>query len=220
MVEKKFKFWQKEDKEMSEALGDAPIIIVTDSANIATESERKSVTLSGSKGEHARMFSKFFRSVTSDVDELGILTLFVCQIKSKIQMGPFKGNPETFLAEEAIKFHSTIGLRTQRISMIKDNENEKVVDVILFRTVKNQMANPLQEAKIDLYFGKGFDYYVSLTDLLHNLYGAKKRPGGTYELPKLGLKWRGRKGLRKLMKDPKARKAIRKLIRSPIRIKV
>lgn len=213
----------KTTKEFSEHLNNLPIIIVVDSTSIATRAEREVGSGSGGKGEHARLLSKFFRDVIPDVKDLNVLLVFVCQIKSKIQMGWHggHGNQETFLGEEAIRFQSTIGLRTQRIKIVKDSDGERIGDVVLFRTVKNQVANPMQECEVDLYYGKGLDRYGSLCDMLVNFYGAKKKQGGNYELKKLNLSWKGRLGLKRLFKnDPKVEEEINKLISTPVRIKV
>lgn len=206
--------------EFEKELKDIPILIITDSLNIATRSEKEGEIGKGSKGEHARLMSEFLRKITPDISNLNIAILFVCQIKSKLNMGyGGRGPKETFLAEDTLRFHCTIGLRAQRISTLRNKNNDRYADIDLYVTTKNSCLPPFREAEIELHYGKGFNYYTSVTDTLLEYYNAEVK-GSWYNHPGIG-KWQGKDGIRKLIeKDAKIQRAINKVLSSPMKIEV
>jgi recombination protein RecA len=203
-----------------EAIRKIPIAIVMDSVSIQTEAE-----LGGSKekGGHARAVSEALRKIIPDVGRLNIAVVFVCQKKSKINIGWGSYGPqETMLAESALRFQCTIGLKTIKTKSLKggsDGDNN-IGDTVKLICVKNSCIPPFQTGFIEIYYGKGIDYFVSLCDALVKFYGAKKTKQ-TYKLKSVGVEWTYKNGLRKLFKkDPRAARKIRKLLAEPTEDKV
>lgn len=209
------------NKDIEKELEDIPILIIVDSLNIATRAEKEGEIGKGGKGVHARLMSEFLRKITPEISKLNIAILFVCQIKSKINMGygGGRGPRETFLAEDTLRFHCTIGLRAQRISTLKNKANDRYADIDLFVTTKNSCLPPFQEAEVELHYGKGYNYYASLNDVLLEYYGTEAK-GSWYSHPDLG-KWQGKDGLRKLLEgNKKLTRAVTKILASPAKIKI
>jgi recombination protein RecA len=212
----------RKDSVFAKEIENIPILIIVDSVSIATKAEKEAEEVGkGAKGVHAKIMSEFLRNTIPEISKLNIAILFVCQIKSKINIGygGGRGTKETFLAEDTLRFHCTIGLRTQRISTLRDSKNNRYADIDLYVTTKNSCIPPFQEAEIELRYGKGFNYYVSLTDTLLEYYEAESK-GSWYSHPDIG-KWQGKDGLRKLLeKNPKQWNNIDKILRSPAKIKI
>lgn len=210
----------KKDASLSDEISKIPILIIDDSVSIATRGEKTGELGKGGKGVHARIMSEFLRGITSDISKLNIAILFVCQIKSKINMGfGGRGPKETFLAEDTLRFHCTIGLRAQRISTLRNKANERYADIDLFVTTKNSCIPPFKEAEVELEYGVGYNYYASLTDTLLEYYGAESK-GSWYSHPDLG-KWQGKDGLKKLIESNKRLEAtIANILKSPAKIKI
>ena len=198
-----------------------PIAIILDSVSIKTEAE-----LSGrkEKGGHARTVSEAMRSIIPDIARLNIAVIFVCQRKSKINIGSWGGYgpQETMLAESALRFHCTVGMKMMKIKTLrsgKDGDN-KIGDMIKVMSTKNSCVPPFQTGMVEIYYGKGIDYYVSLCDALEKFYGAKKIKR-TYHLKSIGVQWTDKRGLEKLFaNDPKAAREIRKLLTKPTKMKI
>lgn len=214
---------QRKKEKSPKAIGGIPVLIVVDSVSVATKNERNADEYGkGGKGEHARLISQFLRDITPDISRFNIAIIFVCQIKNKINMGPFagRGNNETFLAENALRFHCSIGLRSQRIATIKSQNKIRIGDVDLFSVTKSSCLPPNRQAEAELYYGEGFDYYSSLCDLLVQFYGVVIN-GSWYSIEKLGLKWQGKNGLGKILsKDPKMQKKVETLLQEPMRMEL
>jgi recombination protein RecA len=78
---------------------------------------------------------------------------------------------------------------------------------------------PFQDAEIEIHYGKGFNYYASLTDTLLQYYGAEKA-GAWYKHKELG-KWQGKDGLRKLLeKNTDLQAKVEKILASPATVKI
>lgn len=222
---RKSKLKDKKKAEQAKAqiklLKKIPIAIILDSVSIKTEAE-----LGGrkEKGGHARAVSEAMRSMIPDIARLNIAVIFVCQRKSKINIGSWGGYgpQETMLAESALRFHCTVGLKMMKIKTLrsgKDGDN-KIGDIIKVISTKNSCLPPFQTGTVEIYYGKGIDYYVSLCDTLEKYYGAKKVKR-TYHLKKLGIQWTDKRGLKKLFeKDPKAKKKVQKLLTKPTKTKI
>ena len=211
----------RDDAKLSDEISKIPILIVVDSVSIATRAEKIGELGKGGKGVHARLMSEFLRGITPDISKSNIAILFVCQIKSKLSIGfgGGRGPKETFLAEDTLRFHCTIGLRAQRISTLRNKANVRYADIDLFVTTKNSCIPPFREAEIELEYGVGYNYYASLTDTLLEYYGGEVK-GSWYSHPELG-KWQGKDGLRKLVEKNKRLEAtITKILRSPALIKI
>jgi recombination protein RecA len=210
----------RNDDALSEGIKTIPLLIIVDSVSIATRAEKEGEFGKGGKGEHARLISSFLRRITPEISKANVAVLFVCQIKSKINMGyGSRGSKETFLAEDTLRYHCTIGLRTQRISTLRNSKNVRYSDVDLYVTTKNSCLPPFQEAEVELHYGIGFNYYASLTDTLLEYYGAESK-GSWYSHKDIG-KWQGKDGIRKLLeKDPKKKEAINKILATPMTVNI
>jgi recombination protein RecA len=216
-IKKEVKSLEKNPEKL-EQFKKMPILIVFDGISIGTEAE-----LAGGKekGGHARVVSQAMRVITPDIYHLNIAIVFVCQQKSKIQIGfnASFGDQETWLAEKAIRFHCSAGIKTIKIKTLKGGSDidNKIGDVIKTICIKNSLLPPFRTATAEIYYGEGIDYHINLCDTLVRYYGATIN-GRTYKLKDPDLEWVSKGGLKKLFENNKhAERMINRLLRKPAR---
>jgi len=191
---------------------ECPLVILADSMSIATHAEVES---GSGLGEHARLLSRHMRIVTPTVAKLNACVIYVCQKKEKINTGwGGYGPKDTFLGENSLKFHSSAGLRMTKVKTIKNSDNDAIGDIVVAQTIKNSCIPPLKKAETEVYYGQGFDYWASVTELLAKYYGATKGTQGKYSHKGLGIEWKKRTLGKMVEADPKLGRRIRKLIAS------
>jgi len=115
----------------------------------------------------ARLMSQAFRKLPSAVHRAGACLLFINQIRYKVNMGPFHGNPETTPGGAALRFHASMRIDIRRIGKLEKDEN--VIGArTRIRVVKNKMSPPYKFAELDLIYGEGFSRDNSLLETALN----------------------------------------------------
>jgi len=110
-----------------------------------------------------RMMSQALRKLTGMVARTGTCFIFINQIRMKVGMGPFMGNPEVTPGGHALKFHASMRIDVRRIGKIeKDQKNIGARTRI--KIVKNKMASPYKSVELDLIYGEGFSWYANLIE--------------------------------------------------------
>lgn len=149
-------------------------------------------------GVQARLMSKALRKVTGLLSKMNCTVIFINQIRMKIGMTGYGGNPETTTGGNALKFYSSVRLDIRRTATLKQAENP-VGNRVKVKVVKNKVAAPFKIAEFDIMFGEGISKTGELID-----YGVKleiiDKAGAwfSYKDTKIG---QGRENSKQFLKD-------------------
>ena len=114
----------------------------------------------------ARLMSQALRKLSAVINKSQSCVIFLNQIRMKIGVAAFYGNPETTPGGLALKFHASvrIELRTTSGAAIKEG-SEQIGSRITATVRKNKVAPPFQKAEFDLIYGEGISKEGSLLDV-------------------------------------------------------
>jgi len=111
-------------------------------------------------GLAARIFSQELPIIRTKCTNTGTTVIFLSQVRSKI--GGY-GNPDVVGVGNAMKFYSSIRIKTSKAELEKsDEEGQENVDVnmVIF---KNKIAVPFKKASFTLNTGKNDEYGIDTT---------------------------------------------------------
>lgn len=149
-------------------------------------------------GVQARLMSKALRKVTGLLSKMNCTVIFINQIRMKIGMTGYGGNPETTTGGNALKFYSSVRLDIRRTATLKQGDNP-IGNRVKVKVVKNKVAAPFKLAEFDIMFGEGISKTGELID-----YGVKleiiDKAGAwfSYKDTKIG---QGRENSKQFLKD-------------------
>ncbi len=113
-------------------------------------------------GLQARMMSQAMRKLAGSLSRSDCSAVFINQIREKI--GVMFGSPETTPGGRALKFYSSVRIKTRRVSQIKDG-TEIVGSEHVAQVVKNKVAPPFREGAFEIIYGKGISRSGELLSL-------------------------------------------------------
>jgi recombination protein RecA len=143
--------------------GELGIIVIDSVAALVPKAELDGEMGDSHMGLQARLMGQAMRKLTGIVNHSGSAVIFINQIREKMNTMAFQSN-ETTTGGRALKFYSSLRLDVRRIGSVKDGE-EIVGAKTKIKAVKNKVARPLEQAEIDLMYGRGFDGVANLFDL-------------------------------------------------------
>lgn len=128
-------------------------------ANKGNDAQRENARIGGV----ARLFSEYLPVLEEIIEVTGTTIILINQIRDKMATFGF-GDATTTPGGRAIKFSSSIRIQVARKSWIsvpnKDPMNtaaeQKVGMIMKLKVVKSKVCNPMGEAEIPLFFGRGF----------------------------------------------------------------
>jgi len=113
-------------------------------------------------GLQARLMSQALRKISGNVSKSKCIVIFINQTRMKI--GVVYGNPETTTGGVALKFYASVRLEVRRGSAIREG-NTVLGNETTIKVVKNKVAPPFREAKVDIIYGQGIEHANELFNL-------------------------------------------------------
>ncbi|HOI63250.1 MAG TPA: recombinase RecA [Mesotoga sp.] len=113
-------------------------------------------------GLQARLMSQALRKISGNVNRSKCIVVFINQTRMKI--GVVYGNPETTTGGVALKFYSSVRLEVRKGSAIREGTNVLGNETTI-KVVKNKVAPPFREAKVDIIYGQGIEHANELFNL-------------------------------------------------------
>ena len=160
------------------AQSDAFDIIVVDSvAALVPQAELDGEMGDQTVGLQARLMSKALRKIAGILNHHECTVIFINQLREKV--GVIYGNPETTTGGRALKFYASVRIDIRRNEAIKDG-SDVVGNTVTVKIVKNKVAPPFKNCKVDIIYGKGISQTGEILDLGVEL-NILKRVGAWYE---------------------------------------
>ena len=154
------------------------IIIVDSVAALVPQSELEGEMTDNSVGAHARLMSKAMRKLAGVLNKTNCTVIFINQLREKV--GVMYGNPEVTTGGRALKFYASVRIDIRKGEAIK--EGDKIIgNQVNVKIVKNKVAPPFKNCKVDLIYGKGFSKTGEILELSLE-YGFAKKAGSWYEV--------------------------------------
>lgn len=141
-------------------------------------------------GGVARLFHKYMPVLEEIVETSGTTIMLINQVRDKMN-APMFGDKTDTPGGRAIKFYSSIRANIARKSWIeipnKDPKNsatnEKIGLIMKMKIVKSKVSNPMGEAEIPMFFGRGFTSFDKIAEIRKEILNDRnamygKRKGG------------------------------------------
>lgn len=104
----------------------------------------------------ARLMSQALRKITWSINKTNCTVIFINQLRMKIWV--MFGSPETTTGWNSLKFYASQRLdirRKDKIEVWTKDDKEVLWNETLVKVIKNKIAAPFREAKIDIMYNEG-----------------------------------------------------------------
>lgn len=130
-------------------------------AGIGTKAEMED---KNTQGGHARAMSKILRRITKEIADYQIALIIINQYREKID-GFGYGPKKTMLAENPIRFASSVAFEIARTSLDQKDKNDPTGIFSEARNKKNKISAPFRRAQFRIGFDCGIDILDGLLEL-------------------------------------------------------
>lgn len=135
-------------------------------------------------GGVARLFHEYLPVLEEIIETTGTTIILINQVRDKMNAMMFGEKTDT-PGGRAIKFYSSIRMQVARKSWIevpnKDPRNsavnQKVGLIMKMKIVKSKVCNPMGEAEIPMFFGKGFTSFDNIAATRKEIMAANASKG-------------------------------------------
>ena len=165
--------------EISDVLvrsGAVDILVIDSVAALTPKAEIEGEMGDQFVGLQARMMSQAMRKLSGSLSRSDCVAVFINQIREKI--GVMFGSPETTPGGRALKFYSSVRIKTRRTDQIKDG-TEIIGGEHVAQVVKNKVAPPFRDGHFEIIYGKGISRAGELLNL-GVLLGLLKKSGSWF----------------------------------------
>ncbi len=146
---------------------DCPVTILIDSISGATTNTelQGNYAKSGWNTEKAIVLSASMRKITNLIGKQKILLIINSQVRTNLNAS-FGGQKWVTSGGMAIPFHSSIRIRLNKSTKIKNKHGQVIGMNLQAKIIKNRLAPPFRDCKIPVYFTSGINNYQSWLLLL------------------------------------------------------
>ena len=110
----------------------------------------------------ARLMSQSLRMLSKSVKTSNTCLIFINQVRMKI--GVMFGSPTTTSGGNALKFYSSVRIKTARTGNIK-RKDEVIGSTIKAQIIKNKVAPPFKEAEFEIWYDRGINRNLELMNM-------------------------------------------------------
>jgi recombination protein RecA len=187
---------QAMNKTLKFAQEGIPLIVIDSIPALKPKEDIDKVLKNANKGNDAqqeqermggvsRLLHKYMPVLEEIIETTGTTIVYVNQVRDKMNAMLFGEKTDT-PGGRAPKFYSSIRIQVARKAWIeipnKDPRNtaanEKVGLIMKMKVIKSKVCNPMGEAEIPLFFGKGFTSFDQISSVRNELMKANKGKKG------------------------------------------
>jgi recombination protein RecA len=161
----------------SKLVNNEPIVFIQDSIaalDTLDSLDTRQTDKKAEMGNRAKAIYTMLRIRNKLLAELGVVSIFINQVRSKLGVGMF-GDPDTTTGGNAMKYFASqrIGINAGKQEKIKSSGRDRRIGInISIRLIKNKVSPPRPTFKSKIYFDAeyapylGIDRYLGLVDIL------------------------------------------------------